>query len=108
MNYYQLFHKVCLSSPLLNRDLYAVSCPDSCSQHFELVLLLQRHLFPMPLKTLSEHSASLRSTCAFSLLLKLEMEDTLGLLIKLVGGETDAGEPRPAWVDEGAHDGDHT
>jgi hypothetical protein len=56
----------------------------------------------------SEHSASLRGTCAFSLLLKLETEVTLGLLIKLVGGETDAGEPRPAWVDEGAHVGDHT
>ena len=32
---------------------------------------------------------------------------TLGLLIKLIGGEADAGEPRPAWVDEGARDGDH-
>jgi hypothetical protein len=69
----------------------------------------------MLLKTLSECSASrlaLRGTRVFPLLLKqfspkLETEATLGLLIKLIGGETDAGEPRPAWVDEGARDGDH-
>ena len=58
----------------------------------------------MLLKTLSERSASLlalRDTRVLSLLLKqfspkLETEDTIGLLIKLVGGETDASEPRLA------------
>jgi Guanine nucleotide exchange factor in Golgi transport N-terminal len=33
MNYYQLFRKVCLSSPLPIRDLYAVSCPESLHVH---------------------------------------------------------------------------
>jgi Guanine nucleotide exchange factor in Golgi transport N-terminal len=118
MNYYQLFRKMCLSFPLPIRDLYAVSCPEitSCTQHFELILLLQRRLFPILLMTLSKRSASrlaLRGTRVFSLLLKqfspkLETEATLGLPIKFVCGETDAGEPRPAWVDEGARDGDHT
>ena len=105
MNNYQLFRKVCPSS-LLIRDLYAISCAEitSCSQYFELILLLQHRLSPMLLKTLSERSASLlalRDTRVFSLLLKqfspkLETEDTLGLLIKLIGGETDASEPRLA------------
>jgi hypothetical protein len=70
----------------------------------------------MLFKTLSERSSSrlaLRGTRVSSLLLKqfspkLETEATLGLLIKLIGGETDAGEPRPAWVDEGTREGDHT
>jgi hypothetical protein len=52
----------------------------------------------MLFKALSERSASrlaLRGTRVFSLLLKqlspkLETEATLGLLIKLTGGETDA------------------
>ena len=75
MNYYQLFRKVCVSSPLPIRDPCAISCPEitSCSQHFELILLLQHRLFPMFLKTLSERSASqlaLRGTRVFSLLLK--------------------------------------
>ena len=70
--------------------------------------------------TLSERSASriaLRGTRVFFPLayckqfspeLETEAKAILILLIKLIGGETDAGEPRPAWVDEGAHDGDHT
>ena len=102
MNNYQLFRKVCPSS-LLIRDPYAISCAEitSCSQYFELILLLQHRLSPMLLKTLSERSASLlalRDTHVFSLQFspKLETEDTLGLLIKLVGGETDASEPRLA------------
>ncbi|KAI0268496.1 hypothetical protein BGY98DRAFT_336965 [Russula aff. rugulosa BPL654] len=70
-------------------------------KYFELILLLQHRLSPMLLKTLSERSASLlalRDTRVFSLQFspKLETEDTLGLLIKLVGGETDASEPRLA------------
>ena len=42
----------------------------------------------------------------FSSKLETEAEAILTLLIKLIGGETDASEPRPAWVDEGARDGD--
>jgi hypothetical protein len=45
----------------------------SCSQHSELLLLLQHYLFPLLLKTLSEHSAfplALRGTRVVLLLLK--------------------------------------
>ena len=39
--------------------------------------------------------------------LETEAEAILTQLIKLIGGKTDTGEPRPAWVDEGARGGDH-
>ncbi|KAF8495978.1 hypothetical protein F5888DRAFT_1708057 [Russula emetica] len=45
----------------------------SCSQHSEFILLLQHHLFPLLLKTLSERSAfplALRGTRVIFLLLK--------------------------------------
>ena len=66
---------MCLSSSLPIRDLYASSCPQSlsCSQHSELEFLLQHHLFPLLLKTLSERSAfplALRGTRIVFVLLK--------------------------------------
>ncbi|KAF8496000.1 hypothetical protein F5888DRAFT_1708473 [Russula emetica] len=82
----------------------------SCSQHSELLLLLQHHLFPLLLKTFFERSAfplALRGARAVFLLLKqfsseleteAEVTVTLTLLIKLISGETDAGEPRPGWM----------
>jgi hypothetical protein len=80
----------------------------SCSQHSELLLLLQHHLFPLLLKTLSERSAfpfGLRGTRVVFLLLKQfssELETgakvILALLVRLISGETDAGEPQPGWM----------
>jgi hypothetical protein len=79
----------------------------SCSQHSELLLLLQRHLFPLLLKTLPERSAFPLALCgthvAFLLLeqfseLEAEAKDILTLLIRLIIGETDAGEPQPRWM----------
>jgi hypothetical protein len=106
-NYHELFRKVCLSSPSPIRDMYANSCPQ-ITQHSELLILLQHHLFPLLLKTLSERSAfplALRGTRVVFLLLKqfsskleTEAEVILTLLIKLIIGETDAGEPRPGWM----------
>jgi len=79
-----------------------------CSQHSELLLLLQHHLFPLLLKALSERPAfplALRGARVVFLLLKqfsskLETEAKvfLTLLIKLIIGETDTGEPRPGWM----------
>jgi Guanine nucleotide exchange factor in Golgi transport N-terminal len=80
----------------------------SCSQYSELLLLLQHYLFPLLLKTLSEHSAfplALRGTRIvllllkqFSFELKTEAEVIPTLLIKVIIGETDAGESRPGWM----------
>jgi hypothetical protein len=80
----------------------------SCSQHSELLTLLQYHLSPLLLKTLSEPSAfplALRGTRIVFLLfeqvsseVETEAEVTITLLIKLISGETDAGEPRPGWM----------
>ena len=80
----------------------------SCLQHSELLLLLQHHLFPLLLRTLSERSPfplSLRGTRVVFLLLKqfsseleTEAEVFLTLLVKLISGETEAGEPRPGWM----------
>ncbi|KAF8500785.1 hypothetical protein F5888DRAFT_1793216 [Russula emetica] len=63
----------------------------------KLLLLLQHHLFPLLLKTLSERSAfPLPSSASqFSSELETEAEVILTLLIKLISGETDASEPRP-------------
>jgi hypothetical protein len=65
----------------------------------------------MLLRTLFGCSAfplSLRNTCVAILLLKkfssefeTEAEFILALLIKLIGGETDACEPQLAWAPEG-------
>ncbi|KAH9955055.1 hypothetical protein BC827DRAFT_1262095 [Russula dissimulans] len=78
--------------------------------HFELLLLLQHHLCPLLLKTLSfseraSFPLTLCGTRVVFLLLKqlsaelvTEVEVFLTLLIKLVGGETEAGEHRPGWM----------
>jgi hypothetical protein len=42
----------------------------------------------------------------FSPKLKTEAEAILTQLINLIGGKTDAGGPRPAWVDDGSRNGD--
>ena len=82
----------------------------SCSQHSELVLLLQHYLFPLLLKTLFECSAfplALRGTRVvflrlllkqFSSELEAEAEVILTLLIKLISGETDTCKPQPGWM----------
>jgi hypothetical protein len=79
----------------------------SCSQHSELLILSQHHISPLLLKTLpsSAFPLALRDTCIVFLLLKqfsskleTEAEVILTLLIKLIGGETDAGELRPGWM----------
>ena len=63
---------------------------------------------PLLLKTLAGRSAfplAFRGPCVVFLLLKQfsselepEAEVILTLLIKLIGGETDAGGPRPGWM----------
>ena len=96
-NYHQLFCKVCFSSFTHPRTV-CESLP--CSQHSELLLLLQHHLFPLLLKTLSERSVvplSLRGTRVVFLLLKqfFRARDggrSLTLHIIFIGAETDAGE----------------
>ena len=103
-NYHELFRKVRFSSFSIRVVLTLSSSP----QHPELLLLLQHHLFPLLLKTLSERSPfplALRGTRVVFLLLKqfsaeleTEAEVFLTLLIKLISGETEAGEPRPAWM----------
>jgi Guanine nucleotide exchange factor in Golgi transport N-terminal len=80
----------------------------SWSQHSEPLLLLQNHLFTLLLKTLSERSAlpfALHGTRVVFLLLKqfssepeTEAEVILALLVQLISGETDAGEPWPGWM----------
>ena len=82
-------------------------------QHSELLLLLQHHLCPLLLKSLSERPIfplTLRSTRVVFLLLKqfsnelpTEAEVFLMLLIKVVSGENDGDSasshaPRPAWM----------
>lgn len=77
-------------------------------QHPELLLLLQHHLCPLLLKTLSERSnfpLTLRGTRVvflllkqFSLELETEAEVFLMLLIKHVSGESEVGDFRPGWM----------
>lgn len=103
-NYHQLFRKV--SPPLYPSETcmpVLVLKSLSSSRHSELLLLLQHHLFPLLLKTLSERSAfplSLRGTCVVFLLLKqfsskleTEAKVILTLLIKLICGKTDPVSP---------------
>jgi hypothetical protein len=83
----------------------------TASRALTLLLLLQHYLFPLllKLKPLSERSAfrlPLHNTRVVFLLLKepsceheTEAEVILTLLIKPIGGEIDACEPRPAWAD---------
>jgi hypothetical protein len=72
----------------------------SCSQHSELILLLQHPFFPLFLKTLSSRSAfplALRGTRVVFLFLRqfswseTEAEVILTPLTKRIIGETDAG-----------------
>ena len=68
------------------------------------IAIIAHHIFPLLLKTLSDRSAfpfALRGTRVVFLLpkqlsfeLETEAEVIFTLLIKLIGGETDAGEPR--------------
>ena len=104
-NYHQLFRKV--SPPLYPSKTcmpVLVLKSLSSSRHSELLLLLQHHLFPLLLKTLSERSAFpllLRwhvlsfscSTCTFSSKLETEAKVILTLLIKLICGKTDPVSP---------------
>ncbi|KAI0263894.1 hypothetical protein BGY98DRAFT_1103745 [Russula aff. rugulosa BPL654] len=99
-NYHQLFYKVCLSSFLPIRDLYASSCLQITLTFtgFRALLLLQHHLFALLLKALSERSAfplAFRGTRVVLLLLKqfsLELEAEAEVIlthqtaIKLIGG----------------------
>jgi Guanine nucleotide exchange factor in Golgi transport N-terminal len=104
---------VCLSSPLPTiRDLYA---NNSCSQ----ITVVFSHSIPSSYSyynttsspcssKLSKRSAfplALRGTRIVFLLLKqfssqleTEADVILTLLIKLISGETDPGEPRPGWM----------
>ena len=110
---------MCLFFPLPIRDLYTASCPQITlifTEFRALTLITTPPLPLLPNKTFSERSAirlALRGTRVFSLLLKqfspkleTEAEAILVQLIKLIGGKTDIGEPRPARVDEGARNGD--
>jgi Guanine nucleotide exchange factor in Golgi transport N-terminal len=48
MNYHELFHNVCLSSPLPIRDLYASCCPQITLMFRALTLLTTPPLPPAP------------------------------------------------------------
>jgi len=107
-NYHVLFRKARVSSNSFHTSILAILTSLSYSQHAELLLLLQHHLSPLLLKTLSERSAfplTLRGTRVVFLLLKqfsaelaTEAEVFLTLLIKLVSGEAEASETRPGWM----------
>ncbi|KAF8579144.1 hypothetical protein K439DRAFT_1394877 [Ramaria rubella] len=86
---------------------------DLFRKHLELLLLLQHHLCPLLLKSLSERPVfplTLRSTRVVFLLLKqfsnelpTEAEVFLMLLIKVISGENDGDSasshaPRPPWM----------
>jgi hypothetical protein len=109
MNYHELLHKVCLFSPLPIRDLYASCCPQITVMFtaFRALTLITTPPLPPAPQTLSELSAfpfSLPGTRIVILLkqlsseLEMEAEVILTLLIKLISGETDLGEPRPGWL----------
>jgi hypothetical protein len=108
-NHHELFPR-CVSPPLI-RDLYASSCPRITLMFtaFRALNLITTPPFP-PAPQRSPSSAfplALHGTRVVFLLLRLkqfsskletEAEVILTLLIKLIGGETDAGEPRPVWM----------
>jgi hypothetical protein len=111
-NYHDLFRKV---RRLQSSSLRWLTCDP---QHSELLLLLQHHLSPLLLKTLSERPLfplTLRSTRVVFLLLKqfpaeldTESEVFMMLLIKIISGgpsgEVDPNQdlsglpPRPSWM----------
>ena len=80
----------------------------SCLQHSVLLLLLQHNHFPRSSKRSPGAlllPLALRSTRIVFLLieqqsskLETQVEIILTLLIKLIGGVTDADEPRPGWI----------
>jgi Guanine nucleotide exchange factor in Golgi transport N-terminal len=80
----------------------------SCLQHSKLTLLLQLHLFPLLLKTLSSRSAfplSLRGTRVAFLLLKqfpseleTEAKPSSHYSSNLLLARLTRGEPRPGWM----------
>jgi hypothetical protein len=102
-NYHDLFHKVCLSSPLPIRDLYASSCPQITVVFITFcphTLITIPVLPPAPQNALLAHrfpACPPRHPCclplAQAILLELETEAGVILtpLIKLIIGETDAG-----------------
>jgi hypothetical protein len=116
-NYHECFRKVCLSSPLPIRDLYASTHPQplSCSQHSELLLLLYHiatpPLPPAPQNTLrrkspsapffrlpsAEPKLSCSSISAPSSRQRPKSSSHHQTVIKTVGG-IDAGETRPGWT----------
>ena len=73
----------------------------SCPQHSELLIILQHRFFPCsskhspstPLSRLPLRGIRVVFLKQFSSKLETEAKVILTLLIKLVGGETDAGEP---------------
>lgn len=109
-NYHDLFRQVMLFL-ILRCTVYS-----HCAQHSELLLLLQHHLSPLLLKSLSDRPIfplTLRSTRVVFLLLKqfsvellTEAEVFLMLLIKIIGGDVDAATgahsentpTRPQWM----------
>ena len=87
MNYYQ-FQGVSLPPYQSEICMPAVAVKSlSCSQHSELLILLYCN-------TTSSPSSSNNSP----LNLETEAKVILTLLIKLISGETDAGESRPGWM----------
>ena len=108
-NYHELFRRVSSLFALREHTLI-IDC-----QHTELLLLLQHHLCPLLLKSLSDRPVfplTLRSTRVvflllkqFSLELQTEAEVFLTLLIKIIGGDTDSNSShvesmsaRPQWM----------
>jgi hypothetical protein len=75
---------------------------------FQALTIIAHHIFPLLLKPLSERSGfpfALRGTRVVFLSLEqlsseleTEAKVILTLLIKLIGGKTDAGGPRPGWM----------
>jgi hypothetical protein len=97
------------SERFVHQRLTIVFLADSLFQHDELLVLLQHHLCPLLLKSLSERPLfplTLRSTRVVFLLLKqfsaeltTEAEVFLMMLIKVVSGDPDAAtEVRPQWM----------
>jgi hypothetical protein len=103
-NYHGLFHRVCSCSQPSRRLL-------TFSKHPETLILLQHHLSPLLLKSLSERPTfplTLRATRVVFILLKqfyrdLETESEVFamILIKIISGEETSasdGTRRPHWM----------
>jgi hypothetical protein len=72
-------------------------------------LLLQHHLYPLLLRTLSDRSAFplalRRAHIVLHSLKQISSELETEATVKLITGETDAGEPRAGWMR--VRDGDY-